>query len=383
MAAVPHTLSLQRIDARELKPADFASRYGIPAIPVVVRNLFHGQRIGSLTEQQVRSELGQLRLPYFPQYSSAWVSFISQFHRGESLQTNEHAWAQIRNPDSCSTALVDYLDGKLREDCYLHEIDTPPEVRALYQRPLFCDPALYPWSSAAAEPHHAPEMLFIAQRGQHADLHCHHDINHVFLHQVFGRKSVVLLPPEATLKLFAVTHASNLDLSVLDPAELEHFVRYAGGHLDILAPGETLFIPATWWHYLYYIDTAMSVNFRFAPAADEDMRFISEMSGDPRHKRVAFALRDPELLRRYKPRIQKLRSMMSSPIAGAHRKQRAAAMLMRELFAELFPKEVRATHFDPNDLFESFTAWRIDVSVPRRFLAEVFRRVGYRLARMG
>jgi hypothetical protein len=395
-------ISLPRIDARQCAPAEFASRYGIPALPAVVSNLFEGQRISGLDQLTARREFGHLRVAYFPQYSSAWSSFLTRFHQGESLAAKKQPWAKGRKPRQNAakaasgaedapvkvelfgeTTLADYLDGKLPEQCYLHEIETPAEIKALYRWSEYCDPALYPWSGAHAERHHSPELMFIAQRGRHADLHCHHDINHVLLHQVFGRKTVVLLPPEASSKLFAITHASNLDLSVLGPAELEHFVRYAGGFIDLISPGETLFIPATWWHYLYYDDTAMSVNFRFAPAADQDMRFVSEMSGDPRHKRVAFALRDPALLAKYRPRIQQLRKRVASPFAGAHRKHRAAAQLMQEMFAELFPHESGAAHLDPNDLFSSLAAWRIGASMPRMLLAEVCRRVGYRLVRLG
>jgi hypothetical protein len=50
----------------------------------------------------------------------------------------------------------------------------------------------------------------------------------------------------------------------LSSAEMDEFVRYAGGQHALLAPGETIFIPSVFWHYFDYLDTSMSLTLRWS-----------------------------------------------------------------------------------------------------------------------
>jgi hypothetical protein len=89
----------------------------------------------------------------------------------------------------------------------------------------------------------------------------HHDLMNIFMAQVVGRKQVKLVP------------ASELDLvynhdavySLVDCAnpDFERFPKFREATvLDVeLAPGEVLFLPVGWWHYVKALDTSITVTF--------------------------------------------------------------------------------------------------------------------------
>jgi hypothetical protein len=89
----------------------------------------------------------------------------------------------------------------------------------------------------------------------------HHDVMNVLLTQVCGRKRVILVSPTRT-------HCVYNDLSVYskvnaaDP-DLERHPAFRDAHPVevILNPGDALFIPVGWWHYVEALDQSTSVSF--------------------------------------------------------------------------------------------------------------------------
>jgi hypothetical protein len=89
----------------------------------------------------------------------------------------------------------------------------------------------------------------------------HHDLMNIFMAQVSGRKHVKLVP------------ASELDLvynhqavySMVDCAnpDFERFPKFRQATVIELelAPGEVLFVPVGWWHYVKALDTSITVSF--------------------------------------------------------------------------------------------------------------------------
>ncbi|KAK5175651.1 uncharacterized protein LTR77_000790 [Saxophila tyrrhenica] len=121
----------------------------------------------------------------------------------------------------------------------------------------------------------------------------HTDPYHNILCQVVGYKFVLLFPPSDTGKLYprgenengvSMANTSQLDVSSMCPRELlfrsgsssptdsvtgarcdlfERFPAFAGtDHLEaILGPGESLYVPLGWWHYVESLTTSISVSF--------------------------------------------------------------------------------------------------------------------------
>ncbi len=79
--------------------------------------------------------------------------------------------------------------------------------------------------------------------------------------QVIGRKHVKLVPMHDTAYIYNTVHCySDVDGSDVDDARFPK-MRDAQVHECTLAPGELLFIPIGWWHYVEGLDTTATMSF--------------------------------------------------------------------------------------------------------------------------
>ena len=106
-------------------------------------------------------------------------------------------------------------------------------------------------------------FMFFGGEGSHVALHYDIDLSHVFLNQIYGRKRVVLFAPEDSVKIYQhpFTVASYIDVNNPDfdsyPA-----LKNVKGYETIVNPGETIFMPSGYWHYIEYIDSGYSIALR-------------------------------------------------------------------------------------------------------------------------
>ncbi len=114
-------------------------------------------------------------------------------------------------------------------------------------------------------------MLFVG--GQNSITHMHFDIDlsHIMHTQFVGRKRVLLFPYNEAPKLY------RKPFEVLSLADFSHYhdtrksklneqafpaTRYANGYEAILEHGDTLFMPAGYWHHMEYIDSGFAMSLR-------------------------------------------------------------------------------------------------------------------------
>lgn len=99
----------------------------------------------------------------------------------------------------------------------------------------------------------------------------HYDSYNNLLAQVSGRKKLVLFSPKYLSNLYPypahskIPHLSQVNI---DAPDLKKFPKSQAAkpvHV-MLTPGEILFIPAFWWHQVYSLDMAVSVNFWWKPS---------------------------------------------------------------------------------------------------------------------
>lgn len=223
--------------------------------PVIITDLFAGQPIDRIrTRKDASAAFGGVPLHVQTEYA---VAASSPESATEATMTFDEYWAHVQaKPD---TALL----------CTEYEI--PAKIMQMFRLPDFC----------LADDLHEPEILamprkygdhdlssnvFVANQGNRAHLHFDGDHRQVLLHQLFGRKQVLLFQPEACVDLRTGAGApwsSGVYLEHMSDQERLDFAAEVGGYHAVLEPGETIYMPALIWHYLGYIDDAMSFNLRF------------------------------------------------------------------------------------------------------------------------
>ena len=89
----------------------------------------------------------------------------------------------------------------------------------------------------------------------------HHDTSNILLAQVTGRKRFRLIPANQWQYVYNTRGVfSDVDCANPDPRRHPLF-RHATVIDIILAPGEVLFLPVGWWHWVGALDISMSVSF--------------------------------------------------------------------------------------------------------------------------
>jgi [protein]-arginine 3-hydroxylase / protease len=163
----------------------------------------------------------------------------------------------------------------------LADIDPPEEYMRV--------PAFLP--RAIARRMRLDPALWIGPAGAVTTLHF--DSTHNLFVQISGRKKVILIPPEQSDFVYYPCRefGRNLHFSPVDAErpDLDRHPRFAEAtpwEVTVL-PGEMLFIPAAWWHYLRAIEPSISLNFWW--------NTLATVCGPPRHLVVEWR----ERLRRF------------------------------------------------------------------------------------
>ena len=114
-------------------------------------------------------------------------------------------------------------------------------------------------------------MLFTGGQGSITHMHFDIDLSHIFHTQFMGKKRILLFPFEEQHKLYRkswevlslVNFARYFDSAnnKLDPEKFPA-LRLARGYELILDHGDTLFMPAGYWHHMEYIDSGFAMSLR-------------------------------------------------------------------------------------------------------------------------
>ncbi len=238
--------------------------------PAVVTDMARGLKLGQIQDlHRARELLGGVKVTVCGNYIQSHLERVRRYQRGVPMP---------KGFGYAPSTFAQYLDsvpvGSRRAIC---EEPTPAALlEGLDFGPVGVDTVISGCGDFTplnpAPPTTVLSMFFVASGGNSSDLHADGDGRDVLLHQGFGRKRVVLFPPEAAPLLHPVANFSTIPLARMGDAERAAFVAYAGGTEHVLSPGETLFMPAFVWHHFDYLDTSMSVSFRFGGISSPDAR---------------------------------------------------------------------------------------------------------------
>ncbi len=110
-------------------------------------------------------------------------------------------------------------------------------------------------------------MLFVGGQGSITHMHFDIDMSHILHTQFAGKKRVLLFPHEEQYKLYrkpweVLSLANYADYK--NSFDYENFpaVKKANGYEVILDHGDTLFMPAGYWHHMEYIEAGFAMSLR-------------------------------------------------------------------------------------------------------------------------
>lgn len=114
-------------------------------------------------------------------------------------------------------------------------------------------------------------MLFVGGQGSVTHMHFDMDLSHIFHTQFAGKKRVLLFPFEEQFNLYRkpfevlsfvdYSHYYDPAKSKLDTAKFPA-TEFAQGYDLVLDHGDTLFMPAGYWHHMEYIDSGFAMSLR-------------------------------------------------------------------------------------------------------------------------
>lgn len=105
--------------------------------------------------------------------------------------------------------------------------------------------------------------MFFGSKNTRVRIHQDIDMSGVILTQFHGRKRVLLVSPEYSDLLYRLPF-NTYSLVDLDKPDYKKYpgLEYVEAHEYILEPGDALFIPSGYWHYITYLDSGFSVSYR-------------------------------------------------------------------------------------------------------------------------
>ncbi|MEO7768071.1 MAG: cupin-like domain-containing protein [Ferruginibacter sp.] len=110
-------------------------------------------------------------------------------------------------------------------------------------------------------------MLFVGGQGSITHMHFDIDMSHILHTQFMGKKRVLLFPFEEQHKLYRkpweVLSTANYS-RYYESFDYDNFpaTRLARGYEVILEHGDTLFMPAGFWHHMEYIESGFAMSLR-------------------------------------------------------------------------------------------------------------------------
>lgn len=217
----------------------FRNRYLLPQKPVVIKGLTEQAPAGKKwTLDYIKEVCGDVKVDVFDNANKNEATAFTK----PDLQMNFRDYvANISRPEPSTLRM--FLFNMFKKK---------PELRADFPCPSLMKGVLGRMG-----------FMFFGAQGVKVRIHQDMDMSNVLLTQFYGRKKVVLIAPEYSDLLYKLplnTHA----LVDLDSPDYKKYpgLEYIETLECVLEPGDSLFMPSGYWHYITYMDGGFSVSYR-------------------------------------------------------------------------------------------------------------------------
>ena len=313
----------------------FERDYVAPGRPVVITNLFEGERIRELrSREDVLATWGDQPIPLGDYYDEAIgiEQLREQLARRMALLGAPPATQGSRLPESLP--LADY--------CRL--VDENPHsllARVSFACPRFLLDSFSIPEVCRSQPGETPElqsMCFVGNRGSFSQAHFDKDGFHGFLYQLYGEKRFCVFPREATQKLAPLTQFSGWCLQSFNDADRAAFLKFTGGQETLLRAGDCVYFPPFYWHFADYLSDCWGMNLR-CRRPQLVARLVQTLFPD-RYLQgigtfVARAAHSPAAL----AAVEQLEQALAATASDPEQRSRTLLALARQLSADLYPGE--------------------------------------------
>ncbi|MEJ5051737.1 cupin-like domain-containing protein [Chryseobacterium culicis] len=111
-------------------------------------------------------------------------------------------------------------------------------------------------------------FMFFGGEGSVTRNHIDIDMSHVFITQFQGIKRIWLFPWEQSDCMYKLPYNFHSLAQIKNPDYRKYpALLYLNGYEAIIHPGETLYIPSGWWHYIQYDTEGYSISVRALPSS--------------------------------------------------------------------------------------------------------------------
>lgn len=350
----------------------FFQEYVIPRRPVIITDLFAGQAIEKInTLQAAREEFGHVQLEVQPEYSTRAANASTDAAR--TMTVDDYLDFIAANP---STRLM------------CTEYATPARVSAQYRLPDLCKTpeASLAKSEVLGMPrrwgdHDLLANTFLGNQGNYAHTHYDGDHRQVILYQIFGKKRVILFQPASGKKLNVLDAFMqgfcNTYLQDMSDEQRSEFVEQAGGYEAILEPGEAVYMPMLIWHYLEYIDTGMSINFRFGRNRYGRFLCIDNFHRDYYVQNVSAKMVDEARVEReYSDAIEEIKAEYVRPCSNRSEKVRSMRALFKKICSRVSPEAESELHCPPEREAQQLAQIEAELASSMRYTDAALHTVG-------
>lgn len=274
---------------RNLGEQEFVERYLKTNSPVIVTDAMDQWPAATLwTPQYLANELGKFDvLVYDELFSLVGVhqlgDYLARNFGGPQARSNEYVrwYSRLKHVDFF---WADEAFARLKKD-WAHPTFLPTSG--------YCVPACAPTGRCDATDTLFPYRgLFISGEGARTRLHRDPWTTSAVLCQFHGSKQVTMFPPDEAQHL--MNDSEFADLSRPDLEKFPDMSRARASYVDVLSPGEILFIPSGWLHDIVSLSDSISVTWNFVhqERVDTLLKHIETYPQDPELEVLRFFVPD-------------------------------------------------------------------------------------------